>query len=218
MLNTAVRYNKIETNPIKDASMPKLRNTRKLSISHDDFMYLLECAEEHIKPVLTMAYYEPMRKGEIIRLTWKEIDIKAGFIRLEASRTKGGIEGRSIPIHPEVRKMLSSLPRSFQYNRVFLRRVNGQFEQFNDFRKSWKSARKKAGLDDFVFHDFRHVAISNLRKAGNSPTVIMKASGHKTMSMFLRYNLVDEEDLKGMRWIERKTESDTKDISANISA
>ena len=73
-------------------------------------------------------------------------------------------------------------------------------------------------LDDFMFNDFRHVAISNLRKAGNSPTVIMKASGHKTMSMFLRYNLVDEEDLKGMRWIERKTESDTKDISAKISA
>ena len=189
-----------------------------LTISHEDYLHLLECSEEHIKPVLTMAYYEPMRKDEIIRLTWKEVDIKAGFIRLAASRTKGGIEGRSIPIHPEVRKMLSSLPRSFQSNRVFLRRVNEQFEQFNDFRKSWKSARKKAGLDDFVFHDFRHVAISNLRKAGNSPTVIMKASGHKTMSMFLRYNLVDEEDLKGIRWIERKTESDTKDISAKISA
>ena len=181
MLNTAVRYNKIETNPIMDASMPKLSNSRMLSISHDDYLRLMECADEHIKPVLTMAYYEPMRKDEIIRLTWKEIDIKAGFIRLAASRTKGGIEGRSIPIHPKVRKMLSSLPRSFQSNRVFLRRVNGQFEQFNDFRKSWKSARKKAGLDDFVFHDFRHVAISNLRKAGNSPTVIMKASGHKTL-------------------------------------
>ena len=32
-----------------------------------------KCADEHIKPVLTMAYYEPMRKDEIIRLTWKEI-------------------------------------------------------------------------------------------------------------------------------------------------
>ena len=88
----------------------------------------------HIKPVLTMAYYEPMRKDEIIRLTWKEIDIKAGFIRLAAPRTKGSIEGRSIPIHPAVSKMLSSLPRSFQSNRVFLRRVNGQYVQFNDFR------------------------------------------------------------------------------------
>ena len=68
MLNTAVRYNKIETNPIKNASMPKLSNSRMFSISHDDFMYLLECADEHIKPVLTMAYYEPMRKDEIIRL------------------------------------------------------------------------------------------------------------------------------------------------------
>ena len=65
---------------------------------------------------------------------------------------------------------------------------------------------------------FFEITIPNLRKAGNSPTVIMKASGHKTMSMFLRYNLVDEEDLKGIRWIERKTESDTKDITAKISA
>ena len=82
--------------------------------------------------------------------------------------------------------MLSKLPRSFQFSRVYLRNVNGLFEQFNDFRKSWKSERKKAGLDDFVFHDFKHVAISNLRKAGNSPTVIMKASGHKTNEYVLK--------------------------------
>ena len=77
---------------------------------------------------------------------------------------------------------------------------------------------QESKLDDFVFHDFRHVAISNLRKAGNSPTVIMKASGHKTMSMFIRYNLVDEEDLKGMKWIESKSESNNEDITAKKSA
>ena len=70
-----------------------------------------------------------------------------------------------------------------------------------------------------MFHDFRHVAKSNLRNAGNSPTVIiMKASGHKTMSMFIRYNLVDEEDLKGMKWIESKSESNIEDITAKLSA
>ena len=67
-----------------------------------------------------------------------------------------------------------------------------------------------------MFHDFRHVAKSSLRNAGNSPTVIMKASGHKTMSMFIRYNLVDEEDLKGMKWIDSESESNNEDIGAKI--
>ena len=69
-----------------------------------------------------------------------------------------------------------------------------------------------------MFHDFRHVANSNLSNAGNIPTVIMKASGHKTMSMFIRYNLVDEEDLKGMKWIDSESESNNEDIGEKISA
>ena len=70
-----------------------------------------------------------------------------------------------------------------------------------------------------MFHDFRHVAKSNLRNAGNIPTVIiMKVSGHKTMSMFIRYNLVDEEDLKGMKWIDSESESNIEEFTAKLSA
>ena len=57
------------------------------------------------------------------------------------------------------------------------------------------------------------------RNAGNSPTVIMKTSGHNnTMSMFITYNLVDEEDLKGMKWIDSESESNNEDFGAKISA
>ena len=48
--------------------------------------------------------------------------------------------------------------------------------------------------------------MANLRRAGNDYTTIMKASGHKTMSMFLRYNLVNEEDVAGIKWKDMDTE------------
>ena len=51
-----------------------------------------------------------------------------------------------------------------------------------------------------------------------SPTVIMKASGHKTMRMFIRCDLVDAEDLKGMKWIDSESESNNEDFGAKISA
>ena len=208
MLNFAVKYGKIETNPIIKASKLKDDNVRQRIISHNEFEILLSFSPVHLTPILKMAYFEPMRKEEIIGLTWDEIDLKAGFIRLAAKRTKGIKSGRSIPIHPQIKEMLNSLPRSITTNRVFLYLdKQGRYRPIKGFSRSWNRVRKMAGLDDVVFHDFRHTAITNMRKAGNPPSVIMKASGHKTMSMFLRYNLVDDDDLKSMKWnVENKEE------------
>ena len=56
------------------------------------------------------------------------------------------------------------------------------------------------GLGDFNFHDLRHCAINNLRLAGNDHFLIKQASGHKTDVAFQRYNLVTEDEMKGMKW------------------
>ncbi len=63
-----------------------------------------------------------------------------------------------------------------------------------DFRK----ACKEAWIENFSFHDLRHVAIKNWRKAGHDYFKIMKATGHKTMAVFKRYNTVDDEELKSL--------------------
>jgi len=136
-----------------------------------------------------------MRKDEIVRLTWPEVDLKKGFIRLSAERTKTDTP-RNIHIHPEVKTMLESLPRGLHTNRVFLRNR----QPFEDMKHSFKSACERAKIENFTFHDLRHCALNNLRKAGNDFFQIMALSGHKTISVFKRYNLVTEEELAQIKW------------------
>ena len=58
--------------------------------------------------------------------------------------------------------------------------------------------------EDFTFHDLRHCAINNLILAGNDHYKIKQASGHKTDSAFQRYNLVTEEEMKGIQWLDQQ--------------
>ena len=80
--------------------------------------------------------------------------------------------------------------------------VFGENRRFN--RKTYKKTVKAAGIVDFNFHDLRHCAKNNLRLAGNDHYKIKQASGHKTDSAFQRYNLVTEEEMKGMQWLEKR--------------
>ena len=57
---------------------------------------------------------------------------------------------------------------------------------------------KEAGIENFHFHNLRHVAINNWRKAGHDYLKIIKATGHKTMAVFKRYHTVDDEELKSL--------------------
>ena len=65
-------------------------------------------------------------------------------------------------------------------------------------KEDFRNACKKAGIENFSFHDLRHVAINSWRKAGHDYFKIMKATGHKTMAVFKRYNTVDDEELKSL--------------------
>ena len=74
-----------------------------------------------------------------------------------------------------------------------------------DIKRSYRTACNKASLGDFTFHDLRHCAINNLRQAGNDYFRVMAISGHKTMSVFKRYNLVTEEELSQVKWLDEDT-------------
>jgi hypothetical protein len=132
----------------------------------------------------------------------RQVNLPANEIRLEDS--KNG-EGREVTMTREVRQLIAAAiegKRPDEY--VFTR--NGK--PVGDFRKAWQRACIRAGLGQMVkvdglkhpkyvgllVHDTRRSGIRFMRLLGIDPTVIMKTSGHKTNSMFRRYNITDKRD------------------------
>jgi integrase len=157
---------------------------------------------EYLRPVLTFAYYTGCRRGEILSLLWSQVDLTARVVRLEPGTTKND-EARTLPLTTELFEVLS-MQKSIRDTRhpncswVFF---NESGRHIGRFQRSWRTACKEIGLveqdgePDRLFHDLRRSGVRNLIRAGVPEAVAMRISGHKTRSVFERYNIVSERDL-----------------------
>jgi len=173
-----------------------------------------QAIREHLpaayQDVLDFAYLSGWRRSEITGLTWAEIDLPGGLIRLTPERSKSK-EGRRLPLSPPLRGILGRrlAARRLDTPLVFHHK-HGQ--PIGDFRKAWAKACVEAGLYRVVtvdgrgttekkvaqklFHDLRRTVVRNLIRSGTPEGVAMKLTGHKTRSVFERYNITSEEDLR----------------------
>jgi len=199
-LNRAVAHSKLDFNPLA-GKMKKLNedNIRERVLSGEEFERLQCSLNSPMREMVLVAYCLGMRQREILELTWDNVDFESNFIRLSGMETKTGFK-RRIPIHPRVREMLINLPRGLHTNRVFLNRGKPINNFSGNYKLQWDRAVKEAELGDFTFHDLRHCAINNLRLTGNDHFTIMAISGHRTTSVFRRYNVVTEEELQNVKW------------------
>jgi integrase len=199
-LNKAVAHSMLDVNPLA-GKMKKLNedNIRERVLNGEEFEHLLACLSSPLREMTLVAFYLGMRQGEILKLTWDKVDLERNFIRLAGTDTKNGSK-RCIPIHPRVREMLINLPRGLHTNRVLLSKGKPVNNFAGNYKLQWDRAVKEVELGDFTFHDLRHCAINNLRLTGNDHFTIMAISGHRTTSVFRRYNVVTEEELQKVKW------------------
>lgn len=173
--------------------MLKENNVRKGFIEHEDYLALYNALPEHLKPVLIFAYFSGWRKSEILTLKWNQVNLRDGIVRLEPGETKNS-EGRTLYMEPELLDLLKGLHKNRRMDCLLVFNDNGKM--IGDFRKSWRSNCTAVGKSGLLFHDLRRSAIRNMVRAGISERVAMTISGHKTRSVFDRYNIVSEDDLK----------------------
>ena len=192
LFTEAQRNGFMDKNPAQFVRFLKENNERKRVLAPEELERLLCNSPQYLREIILFAYYTGMRKGEILNLTWDRVNFKEKIIQLKPEDTKTS-EGREVPLNNILSLLLQekSKVRQLHCNHVF----TYQGKPLEDFKKAFKTACQNAEIEDFRFHDLRHTFVTYARKAGIHDFVIMGITGHKTQSMFRRYNTVDREDL-----------------------
>lgn len=182
----------VDENPLRKVSKRKEPRGRIRFLSDEERERLLKACKEaesdYLYRVVVLALSTGARKMELLNLRWQDVDLNRGIITLH--ETKNG-ERRILPVtghalvllkeHAKVRHLTTDLvfPGQSLKNPI-------------DIRTPWENALKRAGIDDFRFHDLRHSAASYLAMNGASLAEIAEVLGHKTLQMVKRYAHLSE--------------------------
>jgi integrase len=179
------------SNPVELVKKPKLPNGRNRRLVGDEETRLLRAAgaskSAALKPLILVALETAMRLGEMLSLTWGNINLEKGVASL--TDTKNG-ESRQVPLSSTAIEILAGLPRNTESDRVFW-----AWTAIDSVKGLWRRVCDKSGVDDFHFHDLRHEATSRLFERGFNPMEVASITGHKTLQMLKRYTHLRAEDL-----------------------
>lgn len=178
----------VESNPLYRVTRPKEPRGRVRFLDNLERERLLTACRESSNPDLytavILALSTGCRRGELMTLTWDQVDLERGAITLH--ETKNG-ERRTLPLAGSALELMQAR-KSARYlvtPLVFPSRVHPHLPV--DLRQPWEAALKRAEITDFRWHDLRHTAASYLAMSGASLAEIAEVLGHRTLSMVKRY-------------------------------
>jgi integrase len=198
MLNLGAQQTPPKVDKVPYIQMLKEDNVRKGFFEHGDFLAFRTALPSYLKGFVTFAYKVGWRVSEIRGLTWSQVDLNQGIVRLEVGETKNA-EGRTVYLDDELKEIFEQQHKARKKQKKLIPYVFPNKEgddKIKDFRGAWNAACKKAGIGKRLFHDFRRTAVRNMIRSSIPERVAMMISGHKTRSVFDRYNIVSDSDLQ----------------------
>jgi integrase len=191
MLQLAVRRGRLERMPFFPKRLQE-NPPRQGFFEHSEYVQVRTYLAPPFQDVLDFAYYSGWRRNEILFLSWGEVDMHGGVIRLSPERSKTQT-GRVLPISGPLRNVLE---RRRALTPVGESRV---FQRDGLPVRAWRYALRdacvQANVPHRMLHDCRRTAARNLVRAGVPERVAMLLTGHKTRAVFDRYNIVNEQEL-----------------------
>ena len=181
----------LESSPMQRVRKLKEPRGRVRYLSDDERKALLKACEKWEDPylytIVILALSTGMRRGEIMSLTWGDVDLERHRIVLQ--QTKNG-ERRLVPLVGKAHELLlaHATTRCLGATLLWPSENEGYTHQPKDMRKAWEAALEAAKLEDFHFHDLRHSAASYLAMSGATTSEIAEVLGHKTLTMVKRYS------------------------------
>ncbi len=180
------RWGMAVENPVSGKiEMPSNGNPRDRRLHGNEAEQLLKHLSGEAKSVFEFAIETAMRRGELLSLEWKCINLKNCTATLKD--TKNG-EARAVPLSSAAIRVLKGLQRGIGSGRVFTITQS-------QLRDAWETARTAAGIPDIRLHDLRHEAASRLFEKGLNVMEAASVTGHKTLSMLKRYTHLNPTDI-----------------------
>jgi len=183
MFNLAVEWGYLQEHQKPKFKLFSEKDNRKERIlTRDEERQLFRASAPHLKPILTLALHTGMRLGEILGLTWAQVDFRKGLIRVE--RTKSGLS-RLIPINTSLYGVLEAIRG--QSSGAFLFRNAKTEKPLTSVKTAFKAACRRAGIAGLRFHDLRHTFASRLVERGADLITVKELLGHSSVKITERY-------------------------------
>ena len=181
--------------PFEFFTMPSANNKRVRYLEPGQFEKILVSCPSWLRPIVKLARYTGMRRGNIIGLTWGQVDLQGRVINLE--HTKNG-ERLTVPLSETAHKTLSAMKKTkvVHLGCPYVFHQNGEPLSPGRVSIAFKRACKRAGIDNFRFHDLRHNFASNLVQSGINLYKVQHLLGHKDGRMTQRYAHLTVDNLR----------------------